>query len=72
MDCIVVEDSLPGVRAAMAAGLPVIALSSQVPAHLFSALGADYIVETFAEVADVIERVMLEREEFRIESVAEV
>lgn len=59
-ECIVVEDSIPGVQAAVAAGMTVIAFASQVPQHRLEAEGADYVVNNFSEIAEVIEQVYLQ------------
>lgn len=56
-ECIAVEDSLPGVQAAVAAGLTVIAFASQVPKHRLETEGAHYVIESFSEIARVIEQV---------------
>jgi len=55
--CIVVEDSIPGVRAAVSAGLTVIALASQVPAVRLQAEGARYVVKSFSEIPSVLEEI---------------
>lgn len=62
--CIAVEDSVPGVQAAVAAGLTVIAFASQVPKHRLGMEGAHYVVESFSEIALVIEQIC----ESRVES----
>ncbi|MFV3290418.1 HAD family hydrolase [Pseudomonas sp. NY11955] len=60
-ECIVVEDSIPGVQAAVAAGLTVIAFASQVPRHRLEAEGADHVIESFSEIVKVIELVHQQR-----------
>lgn len=56
-ECIAVEDSVPGVQAAVAAGLTVIAFASQVPKHRLQTEGAHYVVEDFSEIVRVIEQI---------------
>lgn len=62
-ECIAVEDSVPGVQAAVAAGLTVIAFASQVPKHRLEIEGALYVVENFSEIALVIEQICESRAE---------
>lgn len=42
-DCLVIEDSAPGVQAGKAAGLPVLGVTSSVSAYVLRAAGADAI-----------------------------
>lgn len=51
-----VEDSPSGVRAAVAGNIPVIALTVGHPRERLEAAGADYIVDTFWEVADLVKK----------------
>ena len=60
-NCVVIEDSLVGIAAAVAAQIPVIAYigatgnnSTEYEAKCQKA-GADYIVRTMAEVADTLQ-----------------
>ncbi|MHB2050357.1 HAD family hydrolase [Pseudomonas sp. VEM90] len=62
-ECIAVEDSVPGVQAAIAAGFTVIAFASQVPKHRLETEGAHYVVESFNEIALVIEQLCASRAE---------
>lgn len=55
-ECLVVEDSVPGIQAAVAAGLTVIAFASQAPKHRLQAEGAHYVIESFNEIELVIKQ----------------
>lgn len=50
-ECVVIEDSLNGVRAGKAAGCTVIGLTTTYPAGELSAAGADRVCASFDEVA---------------------
>ncbi|UVK97646.1 HAD family phosphatase [Pseudomonas sp. B21-048] len=54
--CIVVEDSLPGVVAAKAAGLKTIAFASQVTAAELENVGADFVISSMVELPCLIQR----------------
>lgn len=47
-DCLVIEDSLAGIKAAKRAGMKVIAISSEGDSDIFSK--ADLVVESFSEI----------------------
>jgi HAD superfamily hydrolase (TIGR01509 family) len=49
-DCIVIEDSIHGVRSGKAAGCTVIALTTTFPVGALEAAGADFIISSFAEL----------------------
>jgi HAD superfamily hydrolase (TIGR01509 family) len=53
-DCVVIEDSPAGVRAARAAGATVVALVGLIPADRLAAAGADTIVTDLAAVAPLL------------------
>ncbi|MFL0798037.1 MAG: HAD family hydrolase [Cellvibrionaceae bacterium] len=53
-NCIVVEDSVPGVQAAVAAGMRVIGFSEQTPAGVLRAAGAE-VAGSMAMVHSIIE-----------------
>jgi HAD superfamily hydrolase (TIGR01509 family) len=50
-DCLVIEDSDSGVRAALAAGCDVVGLTSSYPADFLASVGARRIVASFDELA---------------------
>ncbi len=49
-DCIVIEDSINGVRSGKAAGCKVIGLTSSFPREALDAAGADFVVDSFNEL----------------------
>ena len=50
-DCLVVEDAVAGVRSAVEAGCPVVALESDyAPAGILKAAGANWVVEGMGEI----------------------
>lgn len=49
-DCLVVEDSLNGIKAGLSAGMRVMALTTTESAATVAAAGADYIVKDLSEV----------------------
>ena len=49
-DCVVIEDSLNGVRSGMAAGCKVIAITGTFPRIILSELGPDLIIDGFSEL----------------------
>lgn len=49
-DCVVVEDAPVGIRAAVAAGMPVIALAGTHPAETLRAAGANEVVRALDEI----------------------
>jgi HAD superfamily hydrolase (TIGR01509 family) len=53
-DCVVIEDSPAGVRAARAAGAAVIGLVGLIPAERLAAAGADTVVTDLTEVAPLL------------------
>lgn len=54
-DCWIIEDSLPGIRAAKAAGSVAIALTTTFNGDALSAAGADVVVHSFRELRDWME-----------------
>ncbi len=48
--CVVIEDSVPGVKAAQAAAMRVIAITNTTPAEQLDAAGADAVVSGYAEL----------------------
>ena len=48
--CVVVEDSMNGVRSAKAAGCPTVGLATSFSAEKLAAAGSDLAVETFSEL----------------------
>jgi len=52
-ECVVVEDSLPGVQAAVAAGMPVYGYAARTPAALLAAAGA-MVFEDMARLPDLL------------------
>ncbi|MGN0847021.1 MAG: HAD family hydrolase [Kiritimatiellia bacterium] len=49
-DCVVFEDASAGVRAARAAGMRVVALTTSSPREVFEAVGADLVVASFRDL----------------------
>lgn len=49
-DCIVIEDSINGVRSGKAAGCRVIGLTTTFPREALDAAGADFIINSFSEL----------------------
>jgi HAD superfamily hydrolase (TIGR01509 family) len=57
-ECVVIEDSVAGVRAGVEAGCKVIALESEyAPAKLLNAAGANVVVGSFGEIEKLMEEV---------------
>jgi len=50
-ECVVIEDSLNGIRAGKGAGCTVFGLTTTYPAHDLAAAGADRVCASFAEIA---------------------
>ncbi|RYD27041.1 MAG: HAD family phosphatase [Verrucomicrobiaceae bacterium] len=50
-ECIVIEDSINGVLSGKAAGCAVVALTTTFPREDLAAAGADFIVDSFAELS---------------------
>jgi non-canonical purine NTP pyrophosphatase (RdgB/HAM1 family) len=55
-NCWVIEDSIAGVRAGKAADCCTVAITTTFPAAELSAAGADLIVDSFAELQQLLER----------------
>jgi len=55
-DCWIVEDSLPGVRAAKAAGSVAVAITTTFDRKSLSAAGADLVVDTYSQLRNLLER----------------
>ena len=55
-DCWIIEDSLPGMHAAKAAGCVTVGITTTFNPDLLSAAGADLIVKSFAELRNAMER----------------
>jgi HAD superfamily hydrolase (TIGR01509 family) len=51
--CVVVEDSMNGVRSAKAAGCPTVGLATSFSAETLAAAGSDLVVESFIELQRV-------------------
>lgn len=60
-ECLAVEDSIPGVEAAVAAGLTVIGFASQVPQPRLVTAGAHYVIDSFSSIIGIIEQVHQQR-----------
>ena len=55
-DCWIIEDSLPGVRAGIAAGCITVGITTTFDAESLSAAGANLIVKSFQELRNVLEK----------------
>ena len=49
-DCIVIEDSINGVRSGHAAGCVVIAMTTTFPREALLEAGADHVIDSFSEL----------------------
>ncbi|GDY11816.1 hydrolase [Planctomycetota bacterium] len=56
-DCLAIEDSEPGVRAAVAAGCRTVGVYGLVPAATLQAAGAHFLVDQIGEVVRILEGV---------------
>lgn len=52
--CVVVEDSIPGVRAGKAAGMTVIGFAALTPARALTDVGADYVFSSMTDVLSLL------------------
>jgi HAD superfamily hydrolase (TIGR01509 family) len=57
-ECLVIEDSLHGVVAGKAAGCHVVAITTSFPEALLRSNGADYVVHSFHELRELLDRVL--------------
>ncbi len=51
-DCVVIEDSIHGVKSGKAAGCTVIALTTTFPRESLREAGADHLIDSFSELSD--------------------
>jgi HAD superfamily hydrolase (TIGR01509 family) len=54
--CIVIEDALSGIKAAKAAGMASVGITTSFDAETLSSVGPDYVVHSINEVLDVIQK----------------
>jgi release factor glutamine methyltransferase len=55
-ECLVIEDSINGLRAAKAAGCVVVAITTSFPRAELLALEPDFVVDSFAEIVELLRR----------------
>ncbi|MDB6079354.1 MAG: putative haloacid dehalogenase-like hydrolase, partial [Akkermansiaceae bacterium] len=51
-ECVVIEDSVNGVKSGLAAGCRVIAITGSFPRSVLEALGPDAVIDGYGEVLD--------------------
>lgn len=54
--CVVIEDSVSGIEAARAAGMPVVGLGGLTPGGALAEAGASVVIETLSQLADSLNR----------------
>ena len=54
--CVVIEDSVSGIEAAVAAGMPVIGLAGLTPGALLAEAGASSVIETLSQLIPALAR----------------
>ncbi|NLJ95485.1 MAG: HAD family phosphatase [Clostridiaceae bacterium] len=57
-DCIVVEDAVAGIESGNRAGMVTIGFTSNLSAQALKEAGADYVVDTFFEMEEILEKLL--------------